>query len=48
MLIIVEDGYTLQLKGFGMPMLGGVGRDPLSQQGAAEYYWSLLIRSLQE
>lgn len=48
MLTIAENGYTLQLKGFGMPMMGGVGRDLLSQQGAAEYYWSLLIRPLQE
>jgi len=48
MLTIAENGYTLQLKGFGMPMMGGVGRDPISQQGAAEYYWSLLIRPLQE
>jgi len=47
MLTVVEEGYTLQLKGFGMPMLGGVGQDPLSQQGAAEYFWGLLIRPLQ-
>lgn len=47
-LSVVDDGYTLQLKPFGMPTFGGVGEDALSQQGAAEYYWSMLIRPLQE
>ena len=47
-LSIVDDSYTLQLKPMGMPMFSGVGRENLSQQGAAEYYWSLLIRPLQE
>ena len=46
-LSIVDDGYTLQLKSLGMQSYG-VGRDQaLSQQGAAEYYWEILIRPLQ-
>ena len=47
-LSVVDDGYTLQLKPLGMQMYGGHSEDALSQQGAAEYYWSLFIRPLQE
>lgn len=45
---IINDGYTLQLKPLGIQMLGDRREDALSQQGAAEYYWSLFIRSLQK
>lgn len=45
---VVDDGYTLQLKPLGMQMFGDRREDALSQQGAAEYYWGILIRSLQE
>jgi hypothetical protein len=47
-LSVVDDGYTLQFKPLGMQMLGNHRKDALSQQGAAEYYWSLFIRPLQE
>lgn len=47
-LSVTDDGFSLQLKALGMPMMGLVRGDGLSQQGAAEYYWSLLIRPLQE
>lgn len=47
-LSVVDDGYTLQLKPLGMQMFGDRREDALSQQGAAEYYWSLFIRPLQE
>ena len=47
-LSVVDDGYTLQLKPLGMQMFGDRREDSLSQQGAAEYYWSLFIRPLQE
>jgi hypothetical protein len=47
-LSVVDDGYTLQLKPLGMQMFGERREDALSQQGAAEYYWGLFIRPLQE
>ncbi len=47
-LSVVDDGYTLQLKPLGMQMFGGHYEETLSQRGAAEYYWSLFIRPLQE
>jgi len=48
-LSVVDDGYTLQLKPFGMHIaFRGEGVEALSQQGAAEYYWSMLVRPLQE
>lgn len=43
---VEDDGYALHLKPMGMPMHGG-NNELLSQQGAAEYYWGLLIRHLQ-
>lgn len=45
---VVDDGYTLQLKPLGMQMFSGRREDALSKQGAAEYYWSMLVRPLQE
>jgi hypothetical protein len=47
-LSVADDGFSLQLKALGMPMTGLARDEGLSQQGAAEYYWSLLIRPLQE
>jgi len=47
-LSVVDDGYTLQLKPLGIQMFDNRRDDALSQQGAAEYYWSLFIRQLQK
>lgn len=45
---VVDDGYTLQLKPLGMQHYERPGEEALTQQGAAEYYWSMFIRRLQE
>lgn len=45
---ITDDGYTLLLKPLGLQLFGDRRQETLSQQGAAEYYWSLFIRVLQE
>jgi len=45
---IIEDGYTLQLKALGMQMFGRHKEETFTQEGAAEYYWSIFIRPLQE
>lgn len=47
-LSVVDDGYTLQLKPLGMQIFENHRDNSLSQQGAAEYYWSLFIRPLQQ
>lgn len=47
-LSVVDDGYTLQLKPLGMQQFEGRNESALSQQGAAEYYWAILIRPLQD
>lgn len=47
-LSIVDDGYTLQIKPLGMQMYLARSECTFSQQGAAEYYWSLLIGPLQD
>jgi len=47
-LSVVDNGYTLQLKPLGMQIFDSRCDDALSQQGAAEYYWSIFIRPLQE
>jgi TIR domain-containing protein len=44
---LIDDGYVLALKPIGMPLLGNRRDEALSQQGAAEYYWSLFIEPLQ-
>jgi len=44
---VVDNGYALQLKPLGLAMHGNNQENALSQQGAAEYYWSLFIRHLQ-
>jgi len=46
-LTVEDDGYVLQLKPFGMQFHGGGSNGPLTQQGAAEYYWEMLIRPFQ-
>ncbi len=46
-LTVVDDGYVLQLKPLGMQLYGGDRERVLSQQGAAEYYWEILVRPLQ-
>jgi hypothetical protein len=46
-LSVEEDGHTLSLKPLGMASYGE-SKQALSQEGAAELYWSLLIRPLQE
>ncbi|MGD9489196.1 MAG: toll/interleukin-1 receptor domain-containing protein [Calditrichaceae bacterium] len=45
---VVDNGYTLQLKPLGLQMQDARHQDVYSKQGAAEYYWSLFIRKLQE
>ena len=47
MLHVVDGANALFLKPMGMFHLGKVN-EQLSQQGAAEYYWSRLIQSLQQ
>jgi hypothetical protein len=44
---VMDDGYILSFKPLGMPLLGHRKDESLSQQGAAEYYWSLFIEPLQ-
>ncbi|WP_239113229.1 toll/interleukin-1 receptor domain-containing protein [Shimia biformata] len=45
---VENDDQKLFLKPMGMPHFGlGQDNDALSEQGAAEYYWSLLIHPLQ-
>lgn len=46
-LSIADDGYALHLKALGMQSYGGRSDKALSQQGAAEHYWEILIRPLQ-
>jgi len=47
-LSIVDDGYILELKPFGMHLFGSSHQgETLSQQGAAEYYWGMFIHPLQ-
>ena len=45
-LSIADDGSVLSLKPSGMPMMLQSNRN-LTVEGAAEYYWSLLIKPLQ-
>lgn len=44
---VEDDGHTLQLRPIGMQMVNH-GEGTLSQQGAAEYYWSIFIKPVQE
>jgi hypothetical protein len=47
---IRDDGYALFWQPLGLPALGGRqdAKNLLTQQGAAEYFWSLLINRLQQ
>jgi hypothetical protein len=47
-LSVIDNGYTLQLNPLGMQFFNSRADEALTQQGAAEYYWSLFIRPLQE
>jgi uncharacterized protein YfdQ (DUF2303 family) len=45
---VVDDGYTLQLKPMGMYHAFGAKKDQqLTFEGAAEYFWDMLIRTIQ-
>jgi hypothetical protein len=47
-LTVEEDGYALHLKPMGLFHVAARNKDgALSPQGAAEFYWSMLIRPLQ-
>lgn len=43
-LSVDDDGYTLHLKPLGMTTQS---KEPLTIEGAAEFYWELFIRPLQ-
>lgn len=48
MLNVEADDQSLYLRGHGMSFVGGAQREAkLTQEGAAEYYWSMLIGGLQ-
>jgi hypothetical protein len=49
-LSLVDDGYALFLRPLGLQMYSGGQSDGrlLSQQGAAEYFWDILIKPLQK
>jgi hypothetical protein len=46
-LSVENDGYSLQLRSTGMSMMGRRNQGIMSQEGAAELYWSILIERLQ-
>lgn len=46
-LSVETDGYSLHLRPMGMSQYGMGEHKELSQEGAAEFYWSLLIERLQ-
>ena len=46
-LSVENDGYSLHLKPMGMSHYGISNNSDLSQEGAAEFYWGLLIERLQ-
>ena len=46
-LSIENDGYSLYLKSMGMSHIGMGNKSNLTQEGAAELYWGLLIERLQ-
>jgi len=47
-LSVGNDGYTLSLHPLGMPHYGNPPAKQLTEEGAAEYLWSLLIVPLQQ
>jgi hypothetical protein len=46
-LSVDDDGHALLLRPMGIAMMSSVGRENLSQYGAAEYLWAILMRPLQ-
>ena len=46
-LSVENDGYSLHLRSMGMSHYGMSEREELSQEGAAELFWGLLIEKLQ-
>lgn len=46
-LSVADDGYKLLLKPLGLAFVGGSSDDLLTQQGGAEYLWSVFVRPLQ-
>jgi hypothetical protein len=48
MLSVEHDEQHMYLKPMGMCMMGGDRDEQLSHEGAAEYFWSMLIESLQQ
>ncbi len=44
---VVDDGHAMSLRAMGMAMMGSA-KENLTQQGAAEYFWDILIRPLQQ
>jgi len=47
-LTVESDNHSLYFKPLSMPHFGAESGDRLTFEGAAEYYWSLLMRPLQE
>jgi hypothetical protein len=47
-LSVEDDGHSLLLRPMGMVMRTSAGHEQLSQQGAAEYLWSILMQPLQQ
>jgi hypothetical protein len=45
---VVDDGYSLQLSSLGMQSFAATHNEALSQEGAAESYWTIFIRPLQD
>ena len=46
-LSVENDGYSLHLRSFGFSNFGMSDKQQLSQEGAAELYWGMLIEQLQ-
>jgi len=44
---VEDDGYSMHLKPLGMQMHSGNRGEALSQEGVAEYFWSMVIQRLQ-
>ena len=45
---VADDGYTMSLKPSGMFFSGAERDKTFTFQGAAEYYWAMLMRPLQQ
>lgn len=46
-LSVIDDGYALFLKPFGLAFPPGAGKEQMTAKEAAEYYWSIFIEPLQ-